>query len=127
MFAPTPKMNYYIIFPTAAAFAADVGVHPAYCATLIGATSFGGIFAGVFHVYLLSKNLVVGNKGHQSYKLSSFRGPLLLASFFPIVGNTIYALAVYRNSLQLVRQFTSVLYFACEDYACTYFLSSFSA
>lgn len=98
------KMNYYIIFPSANPFVVSTGAgvtRTAHSATMIGAASFSAIFSNMFHSFLLSKE-AKGNKSSSS-NISFFRLPLILSSLVPIFGNVLYAIAMYRNSIPMVR------------------------
>lgn len=80
-------INYYIVAPTANAYAIGLGLDGAFGATLIGASSFSALFSAF--VYSLW------------YTQSTFKSALIFSATCPLLGNIIYALAISYDSMPL--------------------------
>jgi hypothetical protein len=92
-------MNYYIAHSTATAFVQELGAHPAYSASIIGAASFGALVAALFQLRGMSQE--VEASGLNSLTIGFFRKSFLVYGFLPIIGNILHAIAVSKGSISL--------------------------
>lgn len=92
-------MNYYIAHSTATAFVLGVGAHSAHSASIIGAASFGALFAALVQLRGMSQE--VERSGPGMLTTGYFRHRFLLFSAFPIIGNVLHAIAVSEGSIVL--------------------------
>ena len=92
-------MNYYIAHSTATAFVQELGAHPAYSASIIGAASFGALVAALFQLRSLAQEIEVSGAG--GLTIGYFRHRFLMYGGFPIIGNVLHAIAVSKGSIHL--------------------------